>query len=217
MAGSCWAPISVRDGRTLTALPTRDAMLPILARSVRGAASRAVSFRSCSPRLPPPLQPRAPCCAISRVTTGRRIVEAALRSRRTASRSTLEQLLHSRAGFSAIDGIDYTDGVRICFTNGEVAHFRPSGNADEFRVYAVADTQKREPTQSWKSASPNRTAYPGARAAALSGDASYCDRFRRMQSTRRTFVTGLAAPLILGAAEQVRQRRSCGRLRRPHL
>ena len=45
--------------------------------------------------------------------------------------------------FSDIDRIDYTDGVRILFANGEVAHFRPSGNADEFRMYAVADSQVR--------------------------------------------------------------------------
>jgi len=29
------------------------------------------------------------------------------------------------------------------FTNGDVAHVRPSGNADELRIYAVADTQDR--------------------------------------------------------------------------
>ena len=46
-------------------------------------------------------------------------------------------------GFSEVAGIDYTDGVRVTFGNGEVAHFRPSGNADEFRCYAVADTQLR--------------------------------------------------------------------------
>ena len=39
--------------------------------------------------------------------------------------------------------MDYTDGVRILFANGEVAHVRPSGNADELRIYAVADTQRR--------------------------------------------------------------------------
>jgi phosphomannomutase len=31
----------------------------------------------------------------------------------------------------------------VLFENGEVAHFRPSGNADELRIYAVADTQDR--------------------------------------------------------------------------
>jgi phosphomannomutase len=29
------------------------------------------------------------------------------------------------------------------FSNGDVAHVRPSGNADELRLYAVADTQER--------------------------------------------------------------------------
>jgi len=33
--------------------------------------------------------------------------------------------------------------VRIYFANGDVAHVRPSGNADELRIYAVADTQAR--------------------------------------------------------------------------
>ena len=46
-------------------------------------------------------------------------------------------------GFAAISHVDYTDGVRILFANGEVAHVRPSGNADELRIYAVADTQQR--------------------------------------------------------------------------
>jgi phosphomannomutase len=46
-------------------------------------------------------------------------------------------------GFAAVSGVDYTDGVRIRFANGEVAHVRPSGNADELRIYAVADSQQR--------------------------------------------------------------------------
>ena len=47
------------------------------------------------------------------------------------------------SGFTPVASIDYTDGVRITFQNSEVAHFRPSGNADEFRCYAVADSQGR--------------------------------------------------------------------------
>jgi phosphomannomutase len=33
--------------------------------------------------------------------------------------------------------------VRIYFANGDVAHVRPSGNADELRIYAVADSRER--------------------------------------------------------------------------
>jgi phosphomannomutase len=46
-------------------------------------------------------------------------------------------------GFGAVTRVDRTDGVRILFDNGDVAHVRPSGNADELRIYAVADTQAR--------------------------------------------------------------------------
>jgi phosphomannomutase len=55
----------------------------------------------------------------------------------------LAQFFSPALGFDSIAGVDYTDGVRILFANGEVAHVRPSGNADELRIYAVADTQNR--------------------------------------------------------------------------
>jgi phosphomannomutase len=38
---------------------------------------------------------------------------------------------------------NYTDGIRYTFQSGEVVHFRPSGNAPEFRCYAEADTEGR--------------------------------------------------------------------------
>ena len=46
-------------------------------------------------------------------------------------------------GFKSIEAINFIDGVRIAFSNGDVSHLRPSGNAPEFRNYATADTQKR--------------------------------------------------------------------------
>ena len=47
------------------------------------------------------------------------------------------------AGFGHLSAINYLDGVRITFDNAEVVHLRPSGNADELRIYAVADTAER--------------------------------------------------------------------------
>jgi phosphomannomutase len=47
------------------------------------------------------------------------------------------------AGFSAIMKLNYLDGVRIYFDNGDVVHLRPSGNSAEFRFYAEAATQAR--------------------------------------------------------------------------
>jgi phosphomannomutase len=60
-----------------------------------------------------------------------------------AIRKDLAQFFNPELGFADIDRVDYTDGVRVLFTNGDVAHVRPSGNADELRIYAVADTQER--------------------------------------------------------------------------
>jgi phosphomannomutase len=58
-------------------------------------------------------------------------------------RTRLEKVFSASMGFAGIARLNYIDGVRITFENGEVAHVRPSGNADELRIYAVADTQAR--------------------------------------------------------------------------
>jgi phosphomannomutase len=60
-----------------------------------------------------------------------------------AIRKDLAQFFTPALGFAAVTHVDYTDGVRVLFANGEVTHVRPSGNADELRIYAVADTQSR--------------------------------------------------------------------------
>jgi len=58
-------------------------------------------------------------------------------------RDELGALFTLALGFGPVTRINYVDGVRIYFSNGDVAHVRPSGNADELRIYAVADTQAR--------------------------------------------------------------------------
>jgi phosphomannomutase len=58
-------------------------------------------------------------------------------------RLKLQSFFSEKRGFSPIMKLNYVDGVRMTFANGEVAHLRPSGNADEFRIYAVADTLER--------------------------------------------------------------------------
>lgn len=134
----------VRDGRTLTALPTRDAILPILG-VLLSAQSKRLSLSALFATLPPRFSRAALLRNFPRAN-GQKIVELLTSEdpegeARIARR--LEAFFKAADGFSGIDRIDYTDGVRIIFTNGEVAHFRPSGNADEFRMYAVADTQAR--------------------------------------------------------------------------
>jgi len=45
--------------------------------------------------------------------------------------------------FGSVGAVDTTDGLRITFQNNEVVHLRPSGNAPEFRCYNEADTEER--------------------------------------------------------------------------
>jgi len=45
--------------------------------------------------------------------------------------------------FGAVADLDTTDGLRITFKNGDIAHLRPSGNAPEMRAYTEADTARR--------------------------------------------------------------------------
>lgn len=46
-------------------------------------------------------------------------------------------------GFDKVTRLNFIDGVRVWFENGEVVHLRPSGNAPQFRIYTVAATQAR--------------------------------------------------------------------------
>ena len=45
--------------------------------------------------------------------------------------------------FGPVADIDHTDGVRVTFASGEIAHLRPSGNAPELRAYTEADSPGR--------------------------------------------------------------------------
>jgi phosphomannomutase len=133
-----------RGEKSLTALPTRDAILPILG-VLYSALEKKVSLPDLFGALPPRFSRAALLRNFSRAN-GRRLVEALTAGTLKAEvevRRQLEKVFSQADGFSFIRRIDYTDGVRVIFVNGEVAHFRPSGNADEFRIYAVADTQAR--------------------------------------------------------------------------
>ena len=133
----------LRDGRTLTALPTRDAMLPILA-VLFSAQETGGSLRELFSTLPKRYSGSALLRNFSR-EKGRQIIRLLTRAEEDQPLviRQLEQVFSTSDGFNAISHLDYTDGVRILFENGDVTHFRPSGNADEFRIYAVADSQSR--------------------------------------------------------------------------
>lgn len=162
-----------RNGNTLTALPTRDAVLPSLS-ALFAARSRKVTLPELFSTLPARFSraglirkfPRptslkiiakfSPDPNIQEVTygtdskiTGRDVENSPLKLAEPQTkqldqiRRELQTVFSSKADFTSISRLNYTDGVRIIFSNGDVAHFRPSGNADELRIYSVADTLER--------------------------------------------------------------------------
>ena len=60
-----------------------------------------------------------------------------------AIRARLERVFNPEGGFGEVGLVSWRDGVRVAFLNGDVAHWRPSGNAPEMRFYATADTAER--------------------------------------------------------------------------
>jgi phosphomannomutase len=137
-----------RNGAQLQALPTRDAMLPILA-TLAAAREAGTSLADLFARLPRRFSraallrqfPRPVALQIlARFTPQHPAPDP---GERAAIHARLAGFFSPGDGFGSVESVDYTDGARVRFDNGEVAHLRPSGNADEFRIYAVADTQER--------------------------------------------------------------------------
>lgn len=133
-----------RDGAILKGLPTRDAILPILG-TLFAAAGKGLSLVELFARLPKRYSRAALLEQFPRAA-GLKLVEFLSPHGSPPPDAICERLAKfftPAMGFGAITHVDYTDGVRVLFDNGDVAHVRPSGNADELRIYAVADTQKR--------------------------------------------------------------------------
>jgi phosphomannomutase len=58
-------------------------------------------------------------------------------------RDDLARTFGAGLGFAGIARLDFLDGTRVTFDDGEIAHLRPSGNAPQLRIYAVASTEER--------------------------------------------------------------------------
>jgi phosphomannomutase len=162
-----------RNGRTLEPLPTRDAALPLLSAlhaSVEQNCTLVKLFSRLPPRfgkagLIDPFPREVGLSLVQRLSPDDEGVQETkydddgvmltLRegSSSRASKNVAERLrqirdeLHAcfkkELGFDEIVRVNVIDGVRIYFANGEIAHIRPSGNAPQLRIYAVADTQVR--------------------------------------------------------------------------
>jgi len=134
-------------GKTLKALPTRDAVLPLLS-VIHLAVKSGKNIPELIKTLP------------SRFTYADRIKEFPAKDARAIIgyltpedpddvkesgiiKKRIKEAFTDDHGFGKVEDVDYTDGIRIFFDNGQILHLRPSGNAPEFRVYAIADSPER--------------------------------------------------------------------------
>ncbi|WP_323906316.1 phosphomannomutase [Aeromonas veronii] len=117
------------NGNLLSALPTRDAVLPAI--MVLSAAKK---------------------CGIAALVNG--LPQRYTHSDRIQNFATSNSIkildegklaptkLMTRLGFGSlsVDKVDTTDGLRMTLSDDTIIHLRPSGNAPELRCYAEADT-----------------------------------------------------------------------------
>jgi phosphomannomutase len=120
----------VRGEHKLQALPTRDAIFPIIVALV-AAKEEGIRVSQLFARLP------------KRYTQAGLIDNFPVDASRAILQADLSSFFSPDAGFSAIRDINRLDGMRLYFENGDIAHLRPSGNAPQMRVYSVADSQAR--------------------------------------------------------------------------
>lgn len=121
-----------RNGVRLSALPTRDAALPILCVLERMAvAGKPLSVLVDDLALPVALSDRLQDYPQA---------DAARLIERLATRAGAEKFV---AGLGTVSAVDTIDGVRIVFDDGATIHFRASGNAPEMRCYAQAASRER--------------------------------------------------------------------------
>lgn len=117
----------LQNGQRLGPLPTRDAVLPMLA-LLCGAKAQALKMSELGLSLP------------KRYTASDRIQNFPT----SQSRELIARLKEDKAlilelmapGAGAVESIDETDGLRVHFASGDIVHLRPSGNAPELRCYA---------------------------------------------------------------------------------
>lgn len=123
-----------KSEHTLAPLKTRDAALPMLA-ILAMAQEKGCKVSALAQYLP------ARFTASDRLQSFPTETSRQLLQRFASNATELNTLLQPLGGVAG--HIDQTDGLRITLDNGEIVHFRPSGNAPELRCYAEAGSQIR--------------------------------------------------------------------------
>lgn len=128
------------NGHLLKALPTRDAIFPIMVAmlaSIEAGGSVADLFATLPQRYT-----QAGMIDNFPTEVSQQIV-ATFSADTEANHAALAAFFTPEKGFGAIKSINSLDGVRIYFDNDEIAHLRPSGNAPQLRCYSIAASQAR--------------------------------------------------------------------------
>jgi phosphomannomutase len=122
------------NGRTLSALPTRDAVIVILAVLLM-SHEQGLPISSLVGSLPHRYTYSDRLTNFPTETSQARLAKITGADDQNAR----DQVLYIFDDqFGDVLNIDKTDGVRVTFSNGEVVHLRTSGNAPELRCYTEA-------------------------------------------------------------------------------
>jgi phosphomannomutase len=122
----------VKNGATLTALPTRDSFLPVLA-TLYLAKSRAKPLSQIAADF------KLPVAAADRLENFLVETSAALMARLRAAPENLSLFLKPLGGVRSVSDVD---GLRVTLDDGRIIHLRPSGNAPEMRCYVEAQDEE---------------------------------------------------------------------------
>lgn len=121
------------NGRTLTALPTRDAVLPMLA-VLATAAKLGESLSGLVKTLP------------VRAALSDRLAHVATERSAALLKGLVEQPGYAKEFFAPVgevESVSTIDGPRFALVSGDTVHYRPSGNAPELRCYVEGVTPER--------------------------------------------------------------------------
>lgn len=163
-------PVPWGEEGSLTALPTRDAVLPLLS-ALLGAQEADRSLAGHFGRLPARytraglldnVDPKISGGIVAafkgegeelRFFAGQVLLRRPGAPEVELSGAEAKALEDKRAllsgffgpdrGFGEIERMNFQDGVRAFFSTGEIVHLRASGNAPQLRIYAVADSAER--------------------------------------------------------------------------
>ena len=120
-----------KNNYLLSALPTRDAIIVLLT-LLHSSVEQNVSLSQLSAQLP---QRYTYSDRIKNFATekSQQLITRYTQGTETENKTSIETDFPQ---FGSINTINTLDGLRITFDNDDIIHFRPSGNAPEFRCYS---------------------------------------------------------------------------------